>query len=657
MADFQVFDSPPPKAPTSEGGFAVFDSLPEGVKAKKKPGMAEDVVKSIPGAIPRAAAGLVDLFSLPHRAQVATVNWVAENVFNKRLDIPQLPLPSEPILRGVDKAYDAVTGGEGGIYKPQTGAGRIADFTTQMVATGGSMAPRAIAQGLVSGVAGGGAGELARTVSDNPWVVGGAQVAGALAGAAPFMLRGVPAANIDKALRNVTPEQMAQAQSLMDRAASMGTPITGAEAIAQVTGKNTLQDIQRVVEQSPKGGSVLQNVMNARPEANRSAFTAATDEAAGAIPATPSRTPVALQEAAAGAITDARRSGNAAAKEAYDAARQNIIPEQQWMSLVEDPAVKKALSAVRTAPEWGAAKAPPGSIEWLDSAKRWLDSKLQARDITPSEARIWQGARDKIVQVADAESPAYEAARQIVARNRREVVQPMVESPVGDLAKTKGMPLNAEQLMTRQSEVLMPTAPRALDPQTIRTAVQQISAKDPEAARAFVRQNLEAIFSEATQANVGGANQWGGAKFAAQIAGNPAQEKNLAALIDSASGKGTYAGFRNFLEVMEAQGKRHAPGSMTEFNRQTAGALSSAGAGAVPAAAVSPGRASTLIYDWYQNFRYGKNTQEMAKILTDPDSVMLMKELARTKPDTALARMIAGQIVTQAAPKDESPNR
>lgn len=661
MSGFKVLDElPPTSSPRTEsGGYVVLDTLPsqDAAKSRARPGLVEDAVKSIPGAIPRAAAGLADLATIPLRAVPAINNAIAARVYGQAPAQSVPEPPSGPILRGVDRAYDAVTGGEGGIYKPQRASGRIADLATQVAVTGGGASPRALTQGLAMGVGAGGAQELARTVTSNPLVLAASGFAGGVAGAAPFMLRGVPAANINHALKNVSDDQLQQAQALMDDAAAIGSPITGAEAIAKVSGKNAMSDIQRVVEQSQRGGPVMQPMMNARPEANRNAFASAADASVGRMPALPERIPAKLEGAAASAIDAVRKAGNAAAKPDYDAARTQRIPPPAWDSVMADPAVAEAVKKVRSNPEWRVTAEPDGSVALLDAAKRWIDDKLKKPDIGPAKASLWREARENIVGTVDPLVPAYASARQTVAQHRRANLQPMVESPVGDLAKTRGAPVPAEDLLQRQGGVLMPAAPGVTTPEAIRTAVQTLNKQDPDAAKEFVRANLERIFNEAAQNNMPGANQWGGAKFASGVAGNKAQEANLAELVEAAGGKGAYDGFRRFLDVMEAQGTRHAAGSMTEFNRQTAGALSAGGAGSVPAAAMSPGRATTAVYDWYQRFRYGKNTEEMARILTDPESVMLMKELAKTKPDSAIARAIVGQIVTQNAPVSESPNR
>ena len=60
--------------------------------------------------------------------------------------------------------------------------------------------------------------------------------------------------------------------------------------------------------------------------------------------------------------------------------------------------------------------------------------------------------------------------------------------------------------------------------------------------------------------------------------------------------------------------------------------------------ATVPFKPST-IKGWYEDFRYGRNTDTLAKMLTDPDSVNLIRRLAKTDPHTAKAQVIVDTLV------------
>ena len=614
---------------------------------KAKTGVVEDVVKSIPGAVPRAAAGIVGLPQTIFDLFATGARWAGDKIgLDTRFAKPSMPNVGDKVTEGYDRISDVLTGSP--VYKPQTGPGRVADLVTQTVVSG----PGTVGQKATMGASAGVAGEGARLVTDNPIAIGVIQLLGAGASSLPWILRSVPAENIHAAIKDISPQHLAAAQKLMDDAAAQGVKLTGAEAIAQVTGKNTLQDIQRVVESSKQGGPTIGQVMNERPAQVRQAFEQGADTIT-TPPAQPSQTPVRLQQAAEQSITKARQAGNAAAAPDYNAARQQRIGSTEWNSLTQNPAAQQALQAVKKDPIWGVSSEKEGSIAWLDAAKRWVDDKL--RTANPAEARIWKQANDEIKLFADNASPAYKQARATVAANNKNVVDPMKASPVGDVAATKN--LSAEQAMKSQSDILMPSAPRALDPLTIRESVRTMNAQDPTAARDFVRQNLQAIFDENAQNLSSGVNQWGGAKFAAQVVGNPRQKDNLQALVESVSDKKTWVGFNRMLEVLEATGKRHAPGSQTAANLRTEGALSAGGAASIPVTVATPNKLMGAIGEWYDNFRFGKNTAEMAKILTDPRSVELMQQLAKEAPTSARASALVGQIIAGSNTQPSNTNR
>lgn len=648
-------DAAPPAASPSVD----YDALAAkyGGKEGGRPGVLEDVAKTAPGIIPRAAANLVGLPQTIVSLSDKAISYIGEKLgvepakvqagieaYDKatgRQLLKEIPNLHDMTKQGWDELSKIVTGKP--FHEPQTGAGRVVDTTGQVIVSG----PGSVFQKATMGATGALTGEAARQLTDNPILIGVAQILGAGASSLPFILRSVPAENINAALQGVTEQQLKRAQTLMDDATKMGAPITGAEALAQVVGKNKLQDIQRVIEGSKEGSSTMEKVTNARPEANRVAFNANADQIAPTS-VRPSDVPVKVQEAASSAITKARQAGNAAAKPGYDVAGTQATSLAEWGALEKDPMVSKALRTVKSDPMWGVANEAEGSIRWLDAAKRWIDDALV--DAKPNEARILRAANDRLKAAADAASPDYAAARATVASNRQQVVKPMEDSPVGDLARTGGQPRpSGEAMMAKQSEILMPSSPRALDPQTVRQTVRTLNQQDPEAARQWTRQNIEAIFNEAAQNNVAGANQWGGAKFSAQIAGNPAQRANLQALVEEAGGKRAWAGFERMLDVFEAQGKRLAPGSNTPRDLRTAENLSAAGLGSAPAAMGSPGYLSTAVYNWYQNYRYGKNTAEFARILTDPKSIDLMRQLAREAPTSAKATALVAEIVSGAS--------
>src|SRR5690606_32207190 len=116
---------------------------------------------------------------------------------------------------------------------------------------------------------------------------------------------------------------------------------------------------------------------------------------------------------------------------------------------------------------------------------------------------------------------------------------------------------------------LFPTNPIPNSAGEITTAVTALAARRPHVARDLVRAHLESTFNEATQNLIGGASQWGGARVASAIGGNPQEAANLAAAIRARpNGDRIYTGVDRFLNVLEAEGAGQRPGSMTAFNQE-----------------------------------------------------------------------------------------
>jgi hypothetical protein len=170
--------------------------------------------------------------------------------------------PDMPVPRTAAPIQTYLT--EKGVFKPEaefnTPAGRIADFTTQLY-TGGGFNPVRSGKSLINkpvgeagrdiaqqfamtgtqGIFGGGTSEALKSIGIDSPVAQFLATSGASAVAgAPYAMRSTTADIANKGLSGVTPDQLRMADLLMKDSARMGSPITGAEAIAQVTGNKSL---------------------------------------------------------------------------------------------------------------------------------------------------------------------------------------------------------------------------------------------------------------------------------------------------------------------------------------------------------------------------------------------------------------------------------
>jgi hypothetical protein len=127
----------------------------------------------------------------------------------------------------------------------------------------------------------------------------------------------------------------------------------------------------------------------------------------------------------------------------------------------------------------------------------------------------------------------------------------------------------------QQTGALFPSKPLEGAPGETAQALRMIAQQDPAAAASLVRQHLVNGLNESTQQNIPGENQWGGAKFAAAIAGNPEQGRALQAGVGAVGGD--VGNMDRLVEVLRATGKRERPGSMTTYNNRDIEELGKAG--------------------------------------------------------------------------------
>lgn len=543
--------------------------------------------------------------------------------------------PNTPVLKAIDFTTQLAT--SGGINPYSVGKSLL---TKPLAAAGKDIAGQFGRTALMGGVGSAFEQGMESVGVTNPLALAaGTMIPMGLTGALTS-LRGTPSSVVNTALKDVTPEQLKMADLLLKRSYAAGAPLTGAEAIAQVTGQNPLQNVQRVVEASQKSGAITAPFMDARPEQTANYLR----NTLGEITSTPSssQVPVNLQNAAKSVVEGAETSLTNRVSPHYQKAGQMYLPEADLTALTANSKIADAIDAVTKTSKYGVKGADPQSVQVLIQAKHYLSDELskQTNAITGAErnaARVTTQAEKELTDFLKSKSPDYAQGSSIYKTAQETQVQPLKQSGVGVMAEQTGTPA---ELMRGQREQLMPTNPVALFPEDIKRTADLLRRKNPDALPAWTAQNLEGIFNEASQSLVSGQNQFGGAKFAATVAGNPQQRANLKTLITESAGPQAWNGFETFLDVTSAQGKRQPIGSQTSFNAQMQQELKGGGIGAAPSVVVRP----SAIKQWYEDFRYGKNTEQLAKMLTDPDSVNLLKQLSKTGPNTAKAQAIVDTL-------------
>ena len=617
------------------------------------PGMQRNI--SIPGVIKQSAikgaAGLGDVVvGLPEDIKNLYQYFTTPGA--------KVPQKSQPITERAKEAGYITPENEPG-DKPLM---KALDFTTQLAASGG-LNPVTTGRALLTqslpqaaktiagqfgrvGVQGGIGSTALQTLQgpmgvENPFItLAGTAIPMGIAGGV-MATRGTPSSIANESLQGVTPQQIKMADILLKRSYNLGSPITGAEAIAQVTGGSPLTNVQRIVEQSRGGAPIMSQFMRERPESNRAVINQAISDVGPYVQG--SSIPKIMQSTAQDVVSAAEQKLTGKVSPYYQAAGTGFIPDSDLATLTANPKIAEAIKKVTSTADYGVKGADPKSVQTLVAAKQYLSDQFskQSNAVTGAEknaARITTIADNQLTDFLKSFSPSYEKGSNLYERSQRMVINPIKESPVGVIAQQEGTPV---ELMRKQREQLMPTNPEAtLQPDDIRRTASLLRRQNPQILPAWTSQSLQGIFDEVAQNLQSGPNQFGGAKFVTAITGNPQQKEVLKTLVTEASGPSTWKGFENMLEVMDAQGKRQAAGSLTAANVEMQSALKEGGLGA---AAKIPFRPS-LMATAYENWRYGRNTAQLADLLTDPDSVKMIQRLAKTNPNTAKAQAIVDTI-------------
>jgi hypothetical protein len=570
-----------------------------------------------------------------------------------------------PVPRAATPSRTFLT--EKGVLTPEaefkSPVGRVAGFTTELMAGGGinpfSMSRAVATKPLLpasreigsqvgrtafQGIAGGSTSELMNSIGiESPvaqfLATGGVMTA---AGVPVGGVRSTPADIVNRNLKGVTPEQMRLADLLQKDSARIGMPITGAEAIAQVSGQRGLTTTQRFLEQAEPSQGTMNQFMAGRPAGVQQGFGNVMQNVSPNAPT--SSTPANLQQAGKDVIRGAERNLTASVDPFYkqgmtemqslQAGKPLPVLPNEVAALQKNDAIADAINHVTTNAYTGVKGLPPTNPRVLDAAKQYLDAQYTrftdplAGSLDKRKAGIAFGGSRELDTYLSSKSPTYAQGSRNFEVAQKTQFDPMRQGPVGQIA---------EGAVGR--DVLMPPAPIALYPADIKRTAELLRRKDPAALPDWTRQNLEGIFNETTQKLATGENQFGGAKFASTIAGNKAQRDNLRTLVTETGGMQAWQGFERFLDVAEAQGQRLPANSATSFNEMIKNELGSG----IASKTLTMFKPSNIV-NWAENIQLGRNADTLAKMLTDPDSVAKLQELARTGPKSAKAQTLVNSI-------------
>lgn len=631
------WDSFPEAPPTDYGGLAKATGIGLAKGAIGLPGMAGDAQT----LLRKGADYLASKLPTPPEPDEQTLKFL-EKYGNRGDEGPSFPLPGSADIQG---QVEKVTGP---FRQPQnqaeTDAQTVGEFIPAAALGPGGMARKAVTQAAIPAAASITAG---RYSDQNPYVKALAGFVGGFSGAA------VRTGNAANTLRQQLPEFVTEAHitragNLIEAAGKRGIDLTWPEALSKVTGQPVLTDLQRMLESHPKSRPQMQTFMAERPQQVERAAQQGFDQLGPYHPSPSSIGPQA-GTAATDVIGDVRGVINKASEPFYQRAESVLLTPAEMSHVKAIPGWTEARDAVRNNPQigWRVAHLPDESVGFLNQVKKQFDQAAEnaSSKFNPAKNREVQSSNEMaasaVKQIGEVKSSDYQIALGIQQQARERILDPLLKGPLGQLAKK-------DPTTKKAIDALFPTSPLPGSEGEIRTAVYSIAQKRPQVAEQLVRAHAEMVFNEAAQALQGGANQFAGAKFAVRIAGNAQQRANLQAAIEALPhGNDRWKGFNNLLDILEATGTRQPKGSLTAFNAQELKAMQGGGAADIASLAASPGKWWTLANDKYKSWSLGQNLDELARIITNPNSGRALMAISRIPVGSSRAQALAGRLILQ----------
>lgn len=559
---------------------------------------------------------------------------------------PSFPLPSSETIQGL---VEKVTGP---FRKPQNQGEKDAELAGEFLPAAllgpGSIARKALINPITQAAVPATAAIVAGRYSDqNPYVKA---LAGFVAGGAGAMLSGPSSAEQilrSKIPASVTEQDITRAGQLIEHGQARGVALTWPEALSRVTGQPVLTDTQRILESHGQTRAAMGDFFAGRPEQVASATLSGIDRVGAAHP-NPSSLGREAGEAAGKVVKDVRGQITAASAPFYKAAESELLTPQEMALVKKIPGFQAARDAVRNGPNaWRVEHLPDESIGFLNAVKKHFDrlaktagSKINPyRDVETEATHKMQASAVK--QVGELKSQDYAVALGVQAQLREQILQPLLDGPIGQLAK--------KDITTQKAiNALFPLNPVANEGE-IRSAVYSIAQKRPAVAEQLVAKHAEMTFNHAMTELQGGANQFAGARFQKEIAGNPQQRSNLKAAVEALpNGKVRWEGFERLLDIMAATGQRQPKGSLTAFNELEIQSMTSGGLQSMAATAASPGKWMSFAKDTFRSWSLGRNLDGMARLITDPRAVEAFRQIIRVPPGSDRALVMAGRLFNQA---------
>ena len=533
---------------------------------------------------------------------------------------------SQEIVKGIE---NNVTGD---LYKPQHLPGKTlvtaGDFASGALFPGN--AARKIANVAAPAIGGEVVGAAAEGTPYEPYAKIGGSILGGMAGNRATTTSS--AQDVAKrGIKGVSEQDMNAAVLLQQEANARGIPMSTAEAIAHTSGNKNLTDMQRIVENLPESSPIMSEFYRNRPEQIRQA---AVNEFSNISPVvrSPNQINDEFRNAARTVVGDTEKQINAASRPFYDAAKPQIIPDDQYAAIASDPAFQSSLKRLRGNELSGStvSNLPDNSIGVVDAVTKDMTAQGKALNVkgqgfNPLDAEMYKAGSKNARNVARNAVPDYDTALKIQAEGRQKYLEPLQKGLMGQFIKKNKDFKSAVRL-------LFDTNPFPGHADDVRESLQLVGKISPIAARDIVRAHVQQTFFKNAKIK----DEWGGAKFSSAIAGNHEQREVLKAAIESLpnGNPDTWKGFETFLDILDASGTRQKPGSKTAYNEQIKDILKSDKS--IISKAKETGKTFGLnladrVTQAADRARIGDNAVELANIFTAQkgEGVKLLNQLAK----------------------------
>ncbi|WP_187272543.1 hypothetical protein [Methylobacterium sp. WL9] len=242
----------------------------------------------------------------------------------------------------------------------------------------------------------------------------------------------------------------------------------------------------------------------------------------------------------------------------------------------------------------------------------------------------------------------YDDALTQQAQARTQNLDPLQQGPLGQIAgggDGRGT-LNGTQAV---ADAILPAVPLTGGQGELADATRRIGALDPEGIAQLVRQRFADQYEHSATGLVGGPAQGGGAKFAKDMAGDRASQKqaNIDAVLGALpNSPQAVDSVDRTLDALRVTGRRLPAGSNTAADRAVQQNLSEPSMlGEAATAGRSLGAAALLIgrgvRDKAQQVQLGRQTGRLADLFTAPDSAAQIAAIAERGVEPVLRNALS----------------